>query len=162
MGKSTLAKKILDKHKNAIYLDLKKASDHQKVESEPELFLEINKDKLICIDEMNDLLGHPVFGSSFESYIIENIISHCSRFEFSFYRDNHGNEVDLILKKGNRLIAIEIKASKAPKMEKGFWNSVNYLNPTEMWAISMIDNPYRDENGLEMTNLEDFIKRFKF
>lgn len=50
-GKSSMAKHILASHKNALYLDAEKPSDLKKL-SDPELFFDLHKDKLICIDEI--------------------------------------------------------------------------------------------------------------
>ncbi len=49
-GKSTLAKHFL-KHTDAIYLDLQNRMDRNKL-TEPELFIEQHRDKLICLDEI--------------------------------------------------------------------------------------------------------------
>lgn len=51
VGKSTLAKEILSKAKNSIYLDLEDPRDFAKLQ-EPMAFLEANKESLICIDEV--------------------------------------------------------------------------------------------------------------
>lgn len=50
-GKSTLAKKILTEISGSIYLDLEKPSDLRKLE-DPEWFFQNQKDKLICLDEV--------------------------------------------------------------------------------------------------------------
>lgn len=50
-GKSTLAKHMTTEMDNAIYLDLEKPSDHQKL-NEPEIFFNSHQDKLICLDEI--------------------------------------------------------------------------------------------------------------
>jgi hypothetical protein len=51
-GKSTLAKEILKTvPKETIYIDLERDSDINKL-NQPELFFESNKDKLICLDEI--------------------------------------------------------------------------------------------------------------
>lgn len=50
-GKSTLAKYITSEMNNAVYLDLEKPSDHQKL-NEPEIFFNSHQDKLICLDEI--------------------------------------------------------------------------------------------------------------
>ncbi len=113
---------------------------------------------LLGIQEVNDLLGHPIVGNSFESYVIENIITQYPNWEFSFYRDSSGNEVDLILEKGIKRIAIEIKSSTTPKLEKGFWNAVNFLRPTEMWLIAQVDRPYPGPNGIKITNINHFLR----
>ena len=50
-GKSTLAKMIIEKKKESIYLDLERPSDLRKL-SEPELFFEHHRNRLICLDEI--------------------------------------------------------------------------------------------------------------
>ena len=54
VGKTTLAKEICSKHKNSIYLDLELPSDAYKLQ-EAEIYLSENKDKLIVIDEMQNM-----------------------------------------------------------------------------------------------------------
>lgn len=66
VGKSTLAKQIIKKYKDSIYLDLEKRSDRQKIETDTELFLKMNCDKLICLDEIQLL---PEIFSSLRSFI---------------------------------------------------------------------------------------------
>ena len=86
---------------------------------------------LLKIEAMNDLLGHPVVGSSFEGLVIENILQKYPKYDAFFYRDSTGNEVDLLLVKGREKIAIEIKSSTSPKLRDGFWHAVKFLRPDE-------------------------------
>jgi predicted AAA+ superfamily ATPase len=50
-GKTTLAKQVLESYPDSIYLDLEKAVDRKKLE-DPAFYLGQNKDKLICLDEI--------------------------------------------------------------------------------------------------------------
>ncbi len=50
-GKSTLAKQIISLRKKSVYLDLELESDLRKID-DPELFLSLHEDKLVCIDEI--------------------------------------------------------------------------------------------------------------
>jgi len=50
-GKSTLAKAVIDKRKDSVYLDLERPSDLRKL-TEPELFFDLYKTELICFDEI--------------------------------------------------------------------------------------------------------------
>ena len=93
---------------------------------------------LLGIEERNDLLGHPVMGFSFEAYVIENIVNHHPKWELSFYRDASGNEVDLILERKGQLVAIEVKASTAPQIEKGFWNACRSIKPQRSFVVSLV------------------------
>ena len=51
VGKSTLAKQLLRKKKNVVYLDMEKRTDAQMLKV-PEEFFSMNKSKIICIDEI--------------------------------------------------------------------------------------------------------------
>ncbi|HHJ53523.1 MAG TPA: ATP-binding protein, partial [Caldithrix abyssi] len=55
---------------------------------------------LLGIKDFNDLLGHPIFGSSWETFALENILSELSDWQGNFYRASGGAEIDLILSKG--------------------------------------------------------------
>lgn len=50
-GKSTLVRHILESRKDVVYLDLERPSHMRRLE-DPELFLSQQKDKLICLDEV--------------------------------------------------------------------------------------------------------------
>ncbi len=77
---------------------------------------------LLELENLNDLLGHPVCGLSFEGHCIENLIQAVGNRRVPyFYRTQVGAEIDLLLEKGGRPeIAIEVKRSMAPSPGKGF------------------------------------------
>ena len=77
---------------------------------------------LLELETMNDLLGHPVCGHSFEGHCIDNLIQAAGkRYVPYFYRTHVGAEIDLVLEKGGKPeIAIELKRSMAPSPDKGF------------------------------------------
>src|SRR5690606_25883573 len=78
---------------------------------------------LLHIKTMDDLLGHPVIGQSFEGFIIENILNNLpSNMQAYFYRTSAGAEIDLVLERNfKERIAIEIKRSLSPTVSKGFY-----------------------------------------
>lgn len=77
---------------------------------------------LLELETLNDLLGHPVCGMSFEAHCIESLVQASgSRCVPYFYRTQVGAEIDLVLEKGGKPeVAIEVKRSMAPSPEKGF------------------------------------------
>ena len=50
-GKSTLARRIVDRGRNGLYLDLERPSERRRL-SDPELFLARHQDRLVCLDEI--------------------------------------------------------------------------------------------------------------
>jgi hypothetical protein len=71
---------------------------------------------LLGIRTVEQMLTHPLRGNIFESFIISELIkSKLNRGEkplFYFWRDSNGNEVDLIVEQGTKLVPIEIKSGR--------------------------------------------------
>jgi hypothetical protein len=77
---------------------------------------------LLNLPALDDVLGHPVAGESWEGFAIEAILAAApSGTKPYFYRSATGHEIDLVLEfSGTRRWAIEIKKSSAPTIERGF------------------------------------------
>jgi uncharacterized protein len=71
---------------------------------------------LLSIRKPDELLNHPLFGNIFETFIISEFYKRLHHIgekpPLFFWRDKTGNEIDLIVEKGPRLLPIEIKSSK--------------------------------------------------
>ena len=116
---------------------------------------------LLDIESLNELLGHPIYGFSFEGHVIENLISFYPKYTPYFYRTAKGNEIDLILVKGNHKIAFEIKASTTPRPEEGFWKSIKELKPDEVYIIGNVEEPYIYKSDIWVHSLETFYNTLK-
>jgi predicted AAA+ superfamily ATPase len=104
---------------------------------------------LLGIESFNDLLGHPVLGSSFESMALTSIIENMPKYTPSFYRSSSGAEIDLVLEKGNKKICIEIKASTTPKLTQGFYEGLKVVNPDHVFVLANINDSYPVNEGIE-------------
>ncbi len=114
---------------------------------------------LLRIVTHDDLLGHPVYGFSWEGFVIENIVSHFIQWEPFFYRTSDGSEIDLILEKGQKRIAVEIKASRAPQVTQQFWNALKTLQIKEAFVIAPVSHEYPLSPEVRVTSLADFLKK---
>jgi hypothetical protein len=85
---------------------------------------------LLNISTLDDLHGHPSLGSSWEGFVVEQILKILpERWQAYFYRTGAGAEIDLVLFDGkHKPVAVEIKYSLSPKLEKGFWNAYEDLS----------------------------------
>ena len=92
---------------------------------------------LLELETMNDLLGHPVCGHSFEGHCVDNLIQAAGkRYVPYFYRTHVGAEIDLVLEKGGKPeIAIELKRSMAPSPDKGFSVACDDLQITHRYLV---------------------------
>lgn len=97
---------------------------------------------LLDIETSTDLLGHPVYGASWEGFVIEQVLAEFPDWKPWFYRTAAGAELDLILTKGQRRIAVECKASTAPTVNKGFWNALEDLHIERAWIIAPVAEAY--------------------
>lgn len=85
---------------------------------------------LLGIQNEKQLNLHPLRGSLFENFIISELIK--KRFNAGepgnlyFWRDNKGNEVDVIIDRDNKLFPIEIKAGQT--ITAAYFKSINYWN----------------------------------
>ena len=114
---------------------------------------------LLQLNSFDQTAGHPVFGSLWESTVIMNIIGHLPDAQLSFYRTNHGNEIDLIIKNRNRTYAIECKATVAPSVSKGFYKAAEDIQPDKQLIAAPISKSYFMKKGIEVVSLSDLIRR---
>lgn len=112
---------------------------------------------LLRLDTLEDVLGHPVAGGSWEGHVIETLISVAPpRTEASFYRTAAGAELDLVLDMpGGERWAIEIKRSSAPKVEKGFRAAINDVRPSRAFIVYGGDERYAKGDGVEAIGLRE-------
>jgi len=113
---------------------------------------------LLGIENKNDLFGHPVYGSSWEGFALENILSAYPRHNPYFYRTSSGVEIDLVLEKGTKRIAIKFKASKSPTLSKGFYRALQDLSIDHAYIISPVDEPYPLKKNIIVAPLHEFTK----
>jgi predicted AAA+ superfamily ATPase len=118
--------------------------------------------RLLLIPDFNSLLGNPVFGASWEGLVIENVIVNMPGWTPCFYRTSAGDEVDLVLLRGDRKIAIECKASSAPQLTKGWWDAITDINPDKAFVIAPIDgSSYPLTKKVTITGLLEGISMIK-
>ena len=86
------------------------------------------------INELNQLLLHPVAGFSFESFVIEEVIrglqsTMATQLDFNYYRTIDKSEVDLIIEGAFGTIPIEIKLSSTVKRQS-LYGLENFITDT--------------------------------
>lgn len=113
---------------------------------------------LHSIYSYEDLFAHPVIGTSWEGYVIENMIAEMPGWDATYYRTSRGSEIDLILKKSDRIIAIECKVSSAPGFTKEYWQALEDINPEKSFIIAPVKNPYYLKDSVMVCNPEYFLE----
>ncbi|HIP36142.1 MAG TPA: ATP-binding protein [Crocinitomix sp.] len=114
---------------------------------------------LLKIETFDELFTHPIYGSSWEVTVIENIIFKYRDWNHYYYRSSNGNEIDLVLTKGTKVIAIEIKTSTTPNVTKGFWIALSDIKATESYIIAPVKMPYLYKNDTYVYPIEEFLEK---
>ena len=113
---------------------------------------------LLGIGDLNTLAGHPVVGSSWEGFVIENLLAAVPRrTQVSFYRTVAGAEMDLVLELGGQhgLWAVEVKRSLAPAPSKGFHHAREDLQPARTFIVYAGQERYPLAAGVEVISLRE-------
>ena len=108
---------------------------------------------LLGLQSLDAVLGHPVAGSSWEGFVIEQLMAAAQQAQASFYRTSHGAEVDLVLEFGDgETWVIEIKRSSAPTVSKGFYLAAADVHATRKLLVAAVDSAYPMRDGVEVMN----------
>lgn len=106
---------------------------------------------LLGLETLEEILGHPVAGASWEGFVTETLIAAAPEgTEAHFFRTVAGAEIDLLLSlPGGRLWAFEIKRSLAPTVERGFHVACEDLNPEKRVVIYPGAETFPMKHGVE-------------
>lgn len=117
---------------------------------------------LLRIESKESLLSNPILGASWEGFVIEQIIAHSpSRSNYSFYRTQTGDEIDLLVETPTKgTIAFEIKRSDSPKLEKGFYSALETIAPHKAYVVYAGNETYRLNENVVALPLSELGKVF--
>ncbi len=118
---------------------------------------------LLGINNLNNILGHPILGQSWEGFVVEQIInSSRAGILFSFYRTAMGAECDLIVSKGLEILAcVEIKFSDTPKTTKSFTTAIQDLQSLNNFiVVPNCPEPYKIKENITVCTPGQFINNY--
>jgi hypothetical protein len=110
---------------------------------------------LLGLTTLNEVLGHPVAGSSWEGFVLETLLAAAPHVPATFYRTAAGAEVDLVLELGGRQgrWAIEIKRSASPTVSKGLHNAIEDLKPSRTFVVHAGEDSFPLNDRVEAIGL---------
>jgi predicted AAA+ superfamily ATPase len=72
--------------------------------------------QLLGLDTEKVLFSHPKLGASWEGFVIEQILAGEPHDEAWFWATHQGAEIDLVLRRGELMLGVEIKRADAPRL----------------------------------------------
>ncbi len=117
---------------------------------------------LLGLRNINEILGSPKMGSSWEGFIIEQIIAFLPKHLHTyFYRTSDGSELDLIIEKGGYPhISIEIKFGSNVRPTKGNTEAIKTLGTKFNFIIIKADEDYLLSNGFRVCGIKIFLQKY--
>ena len=117
---------------------------------------------LLDIKNKNQVQSHPLRGSIFETFIINELLklrfNKGSRANLYFWRDKTGHEIDCIVESGGNLTPIEIKSGKTINSEMfkniEYWKKISGKSSKDSYLIYAGDNNQR-RNGINILPWKD-------
>lgn len=99
---------------------------------------------LLGIRDITDLTGHPVAGTSWEGFAMEQVIRSLGADERHcfFWAVHTGAEIDLVVEDGSRLLGFEFKRTLAPRMTRSLRSAIETLGLAETAIVYPGAEPY--------------------
>lgn len=115
---------------------------------------------LLGIREVNDLLGHPGTGASWEGFVVEQIANHLpDGAAMSFYRTAAGAELDVVVELGRKKLGFEVKFSSAPKVTKGFWQACEDVGVAAACIVAPVQSGWAMQDKVDVIGVTDIPAR---
>ncbi len=109
---------------------------------------------LLGLSNLDAVLGHPVAGSSWEGFVVEQLVNAAPNAQASFYRTSNGAEVDLVLTFRNQQTwVIEIKRSSAPSASRGFHQAAVDLGAVRKLLVAPVEQTYPMKEHIEVVDV---------
>jgi predicted AAA+ superfamily ATPase len=76
----------------------------------------------------------------------------------SFYRDSNGTEIDLVLERGAKRMAVEFKAGISPDLTRSFVNALEALGSPKGFVVSRSPDAFPLAKGITAMSLAGLLE----
>lgn len=113
---------------------------------------------LLGLTDLDQVLGHPVAGASWEGWVIEQLLAAAPAAQAFFYRTARGAEADLVLSWGSGAHWVfEIKRSSAPTVSRGFHQAALDVAASRKLLVAPVPARYPGRDGIEVMGVLDAV-----
>jgi uncharacterized protein len=112
---------------------------------------------LLGIGTAKDLVNHPKIGFSWEGFVIEQVLLVEPHDDAFFWATHQGAEIDLVLRRGDRLFGVECKRSDAPRMTPSIRNALIDLNLERVVVVYPGDRRYPMAGEVEAVPVNELV-----
>ena len=112
---------------------------------------------LLGLPDFATISGHQVFGSLWETLVLSTLSGELPSSDLFFYRTSQGAEIDFIIEKKGKRIAIECKASLSPSLTKGNRYAIKDLQADHTLIVSPLEQGWNMKDGVKIVSLSQMI-----
>lgn len=109
--------------------------------------------QLLGLGTEKALLSHPKLGASWEGFVVEQLLAVEPHDEAWFWATHQGAEIDLLLRRGDRLLGVECKRADAPRMTPSIRIATDDLGLDRVAVVYPGDKRYRLADRVEAVPL---------
>lgn len=114
--------------------------------------------QLLGIDSEESILSHPKAGASWEGFVIEQILATEPHDEAAFWATHQGAEIDLVLRRGNRLVGVECKRADAPRLTRSIHVALTDLGLERVAVVYPGEKRYPLADRVEVVPLDSLAR----
>jgi predicted AAA+ superfamily ATPase len=111
--------------------------------------------QLLGIESARALLSHPKVGTSWEGFVIEQVLMSEPFDEVYFWATHQGAEIDLLLRRGDSLFGVECKRADAPRITPSIRIALDDLGLRRVAVIYPGDKRFRLSGQVEAVPLAE-------
>lgn len=117
---------------------------------------------LLKINGIDDLLGHPVVGASWEGFVVEQILSQPGIGRTAtFFRSAAGEEVDLVFNVGAKVIAVEIRRSLSPAVDASFHKACDLVGADVRYVVYPGQDAFELNGQVRVRSVQDILSELR-
>lgn len=120
--------------------------------------------RLLALDSIESIMGHPILGHSWEVFVIEQIISVLGgEYQYYYYRTQDQAEVDLVICASDKpLVSVECKFTSTPQKRKGMTTAINDLQTEQNYmVVPECSSPYPLDKNIIVCTIKQFLELFR-
>jgi predicted AAA+ superfamily ATPase len=106
---------------------------------------------LLQLPTLPDVQGHPKLGTSWEGFVLEQVLTLFETRDIYFWATHSGAELDLLVMIGGKRHGFEFKYSDAPGRTRSMSVAIQDLNLEHLWVLYPGNQDYPLEEKISVT-----------
>lgn len=108
---------------------------------------------LLNVRNFEDWQAHPGLGAAWEQIVLSNLKGRLPGVDVSFYRSSRGAEMDFVVQRGQKVVAVECKCSLSPSLTKGTAFALEDIQPLKTFVAAPVSEGWAMKPGVDVVSL---------